>query len=37
MDQGLQNASKLTREQKQEISEALKQAVTEDSVMPKRF
>ena len=32
-----ENASKLTREQKLEIAEALKQPVTEDSLIPKRF
>ena len=32
-----ENAAKLTREQKLEISEALKQPITEDSLIPKRF
>jgi len=32
-----ENAAKLTREQKREIAEALKQPVTEDSILPKRF
>jgi len=32
-----ENAAKLTRQQKLEISEVLKQPVTEDSILPKRF
>lgn len=35
--EGNENAGKLTREQKLEIAEALKQPVTEDSLIPKRF